>query len=657
MFSFLNVLICGLAALAIWTTIGFACTARMTNRFAALGMAPIVGWAVQSVLALPLLRLTGTSPITAGLALAVPAVIACCLLFFGRRATLSLPQVDTIALTVCAAAVAAVLAAVVAPEYAGGGIVLSATTFDHTKVAIIDEIRRGGVPVVNPFVSDPAASGHLAYYYLWHFSAALLSLLTGATSWEADVGLTWFTLFASLATMLALTFQISGSRKAVWWVFPVALAGSLRLVLEELFGWDFVTFTFGYRTGFSGWVFQSAWAPQHIASAACAVIGIFVLAGLARRPRLFDSLLLGLLAAASFGSSTWIGAIVFPMAAILAAIPLLMLSADDKVGFMRCALIAGILMIVLSAPLLAVQWHVSSLRAAGFAVGLAPFDSFGGYIPDHVRTLLNPIAYWLITLPLELSVSYVAGCWALARYWRDTHKDSDRIAFLIAATALIAWSLIVGAFFVSKLGNNNDLAWRGILPASTLLIAFAAAGLGTSWRSLALPAKAAMLILFLLGFEDTRGGLASTLFRPPAESGPAFARSAGMWAAVRRASGPADRVANNPDYLQEVFPWPINPSWAFWADRRSCYANEDLVGPFSSFTDTKRKAANDLFTRLFAAQASAPDITEIKSTFDCRLVVVTPQDGLWKDDRSLITGGYGLVDSSPDWRIYRSAAH
>ncbi|MBY0383279.1 MAG: hypothetical protein K2W78_15335 [Xanthobacteraceae bacterium] len=658
MFSILHVLICGVAALAVWTTIGLAFTGRMTDRFTALGMAPIVGWAVQSTLALPLLWFTGTSPVSASLALLLPAGTALCAQFYGRSyKQTSVSATNIVALAASAGFIAAIMTAAITPKYADGGIVLSATIFDHTKVAIIDEIRRNGLPAINPFVADPAVSSHLAYYYLWHFSAAMLAFLTGASSWEAEVGLTWFTLLASLSAMFALAYRIGGNQRAVWWVFPVALAGSLRLVLEEIFGWDFVTFTFGYRTGFSGWAFQSTWAPQHIAGATCATIGIFLLARLARRPRFLEALVLGLLAAASFESSTWIGGIVFPMAAILAAIPLLILTTDNKAGFVRCVLIAGVLTVVLSVPFLIDQLRVSSLRASGLAIGLAPFGSLGDDFPDRVRTLLDPVSYWVLTLPLELSASYIVGCWALVRYWRNALGDRDRMALMIAASALILWSLLVGAFFVSKLAHNNDLAWRGVLPASILLISFAAAGLGSSWRTLSRSARIATLALLLLAFEDTRGGLSSTLFQEPSSTAQAFAKSADMWVAVRRHAGPTDRVANNPDYLEHVFPWPINASWAFWSNRRSCYANEDLVGPFSSFGSSKREATNQLFTSLFAGTATTTDVATIKSSFDCRFVVVTPEDGLWRNDAILLSGGYELVESSTAWRIYRVAAN
>ncbi len=66
--------------------------------------------------------------------------------------------------------------------------------------------------------------------------------------------------------------------------------------------------------------------------------------------------------------------------------------------------------------------------------------------------------------------------------------------------------------------------------------------------------------------------------RDPA--GEAFAATPEMWAAVRRYAGPADRVGNNPMFLESMTPWPVNISWALLSNRRSCYAGYDLALPF-----------------------------------------------------------------------------
>ena len=62
--------------------------------------------------------------------------------------------------------------------------------FDHSKIAIIDAMARLGLPPVNPLFGETRRAVRLAYYYLWHFSAAELALVARRSGWEADIALT-----------------------------------------------------------------------------------------------------------------------------------------------------------------------------------------------------------------------------------------------------------------------------------------------------------------------------------------------------------------------------------------------------------------------------------------------------------------------------------
>ena len=110
---------------------------------------------------------------------------------------------------VAAALVALLPAATILPKSSGGAVWLADATFDHAKVAIIDAMARLGLPPVNPVIGEAGPWSGLAYYYLWHFSAAEIALVTTMSGWEADVGLTWFTAFASLTLMMGLAVWLS----------------------------------------------------------------------------------------------------------------------------------------------------------------------------------------------------------------------------------------------------------------------------------------------------------------------------------------------------------------------------------------------------------------------------------------------------------------
>ena len=187
------------------------------------------------------------------------------------------------------------LAAAVAimPKVGIDGVAFAPPIFDHSKVALIDEMTRLGLPPGNPFfgaVGEPAS--RLAYYYLWHFSAAELALLTGASGWEADIAMTWFTAFSSLALMLGLANWFGGRATALLWVLLLNAALSCRVVLAGLFGTDAVHQVLMPATGFGGWLFQAAWVPQHIAAASAVILALFFLGRLAveRSPLLLATL-------------------------------------------------------------------------------------------------------------------------------------------------------------------------------------------------------------------------------------------------------------------------------------------------------------------------------------------------------------------------------
>ena len=130
-----------------------------------------------------------------------------------------------------AAFVALLPAATILPKSSGGAVWLADATFDHAKIAIIDAMARLGLPPVNPVIGEAGASSGLAYYYLWHFSAAEIALVTSMSGWEADVGLTWFTAFASLSLMMGLAVWLSKRATAAIWVVALAAAGSLWVTL------------------------------------------------------------------------------------------------------------------------------------------------------------------------------------------------------------------------------------------------------------------------------------------------------------------------------------------------------------------------------------------------------------------------------------------
>ena len=137
--------------------------------------------------------------------------------------------------------------------------------------------------------------------------------------------------------------------------------------------------------------------------------------------------------------------------------------------------------------------------------------------------------------------------------------------------------------------------------------------------------------------------------------GKVFADTPALWAAVRRHAGTNERIANNPAFLADVTPWPVNLSWALLANRRSCFAGRELTLAATSLPSGRREEISVQFIRIFAGDASPGDIQEMAGRYDCRVVVVTAQDGAWQQDPFASSPIYRQVESSNWWRIYRVA--
>jgi hypothetical protein len=654
MASLANVFICAGAALLLYTCIGIPIAARAGARTVALMLAPALGWAAHSPLALLLFYFVDMSRPAVIAVFAAPAGIALIAMVidrpvFGKQWRFS-------GLTVLALVGAGLLALAVTvgvlPKSSSAGVALAAPVFDHSKVAMVDEIARLGVPPANPFFG--AGGARLAYYYLWHFSAAELSLLTELSGWEADAALTWFTAFASLAMMIGLALWLGGSGASGLWIVLLAASGSLRPLLNGLAGVGSIETVAGYQSGFAGWLFQTSWAPQHMASAMCAVLVIFLLNELARRPSFPLALLCSLVIAASFESSTWIGGIVLPLAAV--TVTILMLEHPElKSGklFILCIGAAALLTLLLISPLFYDQLQLAAIRGGGPLVLLAPYDVVTDRADGYVYGAANLLAYWLIFLVVEFPAFYLTGVVAVAVLLFARGRATERNSVVLSFAVLLVVSLGVPWLLVSTLGENNDLGWRAVLPGVLLLIVFSALALSRWLEKPVSLAAVPALALVLLALPDGVMLMYGNAVAAPNNSAKVFAATPGLWQAVRRHASSRERIANNPSFLEQMTPWGVNISWALMANRRSCYAGPALVGPFSGLSQSRNNLVNAQFERVFAGDADPTDIAQLATQYNCSVAVVTPYDGAWQRDPFAASSYYRLVEDSASWRIYK----
>ena len=650
-----NVILGAATALILWTMIGLAVArAVLSERALCWPVAPALGWAVHSAATLPLFMLIGFNRIT----VTIVTVLSLAASAYALRRQSGSLQHDKGATAVPhwawigALILALGPAAAILPKFADGAVILSGPIFDHAKVAMIDEMIRLGLPPGNPFFGEAGQPSRLAYYYLLHFSAAELALLVGISGWEADAALTWFSAFASLMLMIGLATWLSGRKIAALFVLLVCTTGSLRPLLAYIPGIDSVIIP---QTGFAGWLFQTAWVPQHIASASCVVLAMLLLSELVRRESLALLATFVLVVVAGVASSTWVGGVTFAVAAIwIGGVILANAEPQQRLPLLGRFAIAAIGAVVLAAPILYDQIAAMGTRGGGSPVALQTYEVLGEFFPPVLRQILDMPAFWVILLVIELPAIYLTGVYAMLQLTNDLDPARKQVATVLIHLA--GASLAVAWLMVSTIGGNNDLGWRAVLPACIVLTVFAVAGL-SQWIRTRVRLAIAGFIAIALGLPSGISILNYDIFGTRDPAGEAFAATPEMWAAVRRYAGPADRVGNNPMFLESMTPWPGNLSWALLSNRRSCYAGFDLALPFVPLPRQRLREIDAQFNRVFSGDGWPDDLRDLATKYGCRVVVVTALDGAWTRDPFATSQHWRLVESSAQgWRIYVAGA-
>jgi hypothetical protein len=650
-----NVIVGGAVALLMWTLIGFAVArAVLPQRVLHWPVAPALGWAVHGAAVLPLFMLIGFNRITVVIVILLSLAAAAYVLW--RQSRVSEYDKDEVGVPAWAWIGALILAlgpaSAILPKFADGAVVLSAPIFDHAKVAIVDEMIRLGLPPGNPFFGEEGQPARLAYHYLLHFSAAEIALLTGISGWEADAALTWFSAFASLMLMIGLATWISRRKLAALLVLLVCITASLRPLLAFIPGIDAVILP---ATGFAGWLFQSAWVPQHIAAASCVVLAVLLLTELVQRESLALLAAFVLVVVAGIGSSIWVGGVTFAVAVIwIGGVVLANAEPPQRLPLLGRFALAAIAAAVLAAPILYDQLAALGARDGGSPVALQTYAVLGEFFPPALRQLLDMPAFWLILLVIELPAIYLTGVYAMIRLTPDLDPARKRVAVILIHLA--GASLAVAWLMVSTVGGNNDLGWRAVLPACLVLAVFAAGGL-SQWIGRHMRLAVAGLIAIALGLPHGINLMRYFALGTPDLAGRAFAAAPEMWAAVRRHAGPTDRVANNPMFLESMTPWPGNLSWALLSNRRSCYPGYDLAIAFVPLPRARLRAIDAQFNRVFAGEGWPEDLSDLATKYGCKVVVVTALDGAWTRDPFATSQHWRLVESSAQgWRIYVAGA-
>jgi hypothetical protein len=315
--------------------------------------------------------------------------------------------------------------------------------------------------------------------------------------------------------------------------------------------------------------------------------------------------------------------------------------------------LAALLVVCLVAPFVLNQLAAVRARGGGAPIAVSHYRVFGEFLPPALRSVLDLPGYWLLIQPVELPAIFFAGVVALIVMLRRALPRAEKLTVALLA-CLAGAGLVVPWLLVSTLGNNNDLGLRAIIPAAmVLIVSVAAAAAGLVKGRLRVVIAALALIGLALSLPDTAKIIRDNIAGRQRPDGVAFAQSPELWAAVRRYTPPAARVANNPLFVKGVTPWPVNISWALLANRSSCFASLDLALAYTSLPAERRAAINAQFVRVFAGDGTDDDVHALATQYDCDVVVVAPTDKAWDHDPFAASPDYRLAEMRNDrWKIY-----
>jgi len=553
------------------------------------------------------------------------------------------------------------------------GLFINVPIFDHAKIAIVDAIAREGLLPINPYYAPAGERIPLTYYYLWHFFASQIKLLTHVTGWQAEVALNWFTAFASLSFLSALAIHFTQKARAGLFILLLALTGAPADLLPWLWG-PYWTNWVGYPPvhGLELWWIQAAWVPQHLFSALVVIVFIFLVTQVLTKGKMLTSyaIVIGLTTATAFGASIWVGgiALLFGLPFLIGMALWLRLPLYNYLNTFKTLLFALLICLLFAIPVL-----ISLTTGPSLAQSELPFGphlytatslfnkaSDWGYIA-HI------ILYWLQFLPLNLGIVFVLGTASVLLY---TSKIPEERNFWALSFGAIFGFLLIVQFLQSTIANN-DFGWRAVLvPVMLLMVwsAIALTALFTStdlskwrisikrWQPLILSLTMVGLTIGFLSFTRISQLPVNPHYPPDAHTlalHQGFLRQQQAWAKVRQYAKPTDLVQSNPDGYTTMTPWPANIAYALFADRATAYANPEYAHVFAYRYDNHQKTQQyQLIQTVFSAQPTDEALRHLHDVLKVKVLLVDKFDAVWHSEAIERSGLYRLVEKETDFKIY-----
>lgn len=381
----------------------------------------------------------------------------------------------------------------------GENLYMSVVCFDYEKhVSIVQSIMETGVPPQNPMFYPGHPLG-LYYYYFWftipalaakfsfHQSSAYSSTIAG-TIWTgiAFIGLfnqiagSFFQDNAKMLKTSIVLLLVSGLDILI--VAPLNIFARLTnkaQVLDSVEWWSL--------DQVSAFVEMLLWVPHHLTGCIAIFSGIFLFLYAVENKRWLHIFAASICFASAAGSSVYL--FITGIASLCVYMLILAINKKEISCLFKLASALG-LCVILTSPfffdLHSINSHSDSkIKMAVRSSGLIRFvihpdhKNFSHTQPDQIGLAQPDTSNWsenlfllLLNYPFEFGFYFLAS---LLYWWKRPIQKKDWLFLSIFST-----SLFIATFFRSTI-HNNDLGWRGLIPAQIVLLFWSAEYLTTSF--------------------------------------------------------------------------------------------------------------------------------------------------------------------------------
>jgi hypothetical protein len=397
----------------------------------------------------------------------------------------------------------------------GRRLYFSVIDFDYSlRVAFTHSIGAFGLPARNPFFFPGHAAG-LRYHYFWMIPCALVYRL-GAPLVDAREAFIAGTLWVGmgLISLIPLYLRLFGSAPA-----RLLRRSRIGIALLAVTGLDIVPALLmvwlsraGVISGMSpsvewwneqvdGWLYTMLWEPHYTCSLVACLTGFLIVWSLPHQASRLQRTVSGLIAGMAFATAAGCGIYVAMVFAVFLGLWLVVTMVRRSWREAGTLAFAGVVAAALIQPFFAslrdssspgsgprlLEFTIRAFSPVEMALQLFRLDRpWQRYAAD---LLFLPLNYFI-----ELGVFFVVGrmVWTRFRKRNRPATPAELAAFLMAAT-----SILICTFVKSSIIANNDLGWRGFLPAQFMLLLWAADVL--SERASRTPLLRLLLVLGLAG--------------------------------------------------------------------------------------------------------------------------------------------------------------